>query len=173
MLSERLKKSINEYPDFPKKGILFKDISPIIADPQLFSDLINKISSYPFYKETDAIIAIDARGFIFGSAIAEKIKKPLILARKKNKLPGSLIEESYGLEYGNDSLAIQESSIKNFENFVIVDDLLATGGTAKCVYNMLKKHSKNILALSVIIELISLKGAENFNAPVYSEVKFD
>ncbi len=173
MLSERLKKTIKDYPDFPKRGIIFKDISPIIADSQLFSDLITKISSYPFYKETEAIVAIDARGFIFGSAVAERIKKPLILARKKNKLPGALIEENYGLEYGKDSLAIQESSIKNYNNFVIIDDLLATGGTANCVYNMLKKKSKNIIALSVIIELTSLKGAEKFKAPVYSEIKFD
>ena len=83
MLSERLKNSIKDYPNFPKKDIIFKDISPIISDPILFSDLIEKITKYPFLKNTDAIIAIDARGFIFGSSVATKIKKPLILARKK------------------------------------------------------------------------------------------
>lgn len=173
MLSEILYKSIKDFPDFPKKGIIFKDISPIIADPELFFDLIKKISSYSFYKKADAIVAIDARGFIFGSAIAARIKKPLILARKKNKLPGLIIEESYGLEYGKDSLCLQESAIKNFNNFVIVDDLLATGGTANSVCNMLEKKGKNILALSVVIELTSLKGAKNIKAPVFSEVKFD
>ena len=98
MLSERLRNSIADYPDFPKKGIIFKDISPIIADPELFCDLIEKISKYQFFNKTDAIIAIDARGFIFGSAIAKKVKKPLLLARKKNKLPGTLIKRKYGLE---------------------------------------------------------------------------
>ena len=172
MLSERLKNSIKDYPDFPKKGIIFKDISPIIADPELFSLLIDKVSNYPFYNATDAIIAIDARGFIFGSAIAKAIKKPLVLARKKNKLPGDLIECKYGLEYGTDSLSIQNSSLNSHKRFVIVDDLLATGGTAKCVSEMLKSKNKDILALSVIIELTELKGCENLDMPVYSEVKY-
>lgn len=172
MLSERLKNSIKDYPNFPKKDIIFKDISPIISDPVLFSDLIEKITKYSFLKNTDAIIAIDARGFIFGSSIATSIKKPLILARKKNKLPGLVIQRSYGLEYGKDSLSIQESAIAPYEKFVIIDDLLATGGTAKCVIDMLRSKSKEILALSVIIELCFLEGAKNLDIPVFSEVKY-
>ena len=111
---EKLKKIIRDYPDFPKKGIIFKDISPLLADADLFSELIDKVANYYFFKDTDAIIAIDARGFIFGSAIAKTVKKPLILARKKNKLPGKLIEKTYGLEYGNDVLSIQDSAIIPF-----------------------------------------------------------
>ncbi len=172
MLSDRLKNSIKNYPDFPKKGINFKDISPIISDPDLFSDLIEKISEYPFFKESDAIIAIDARGFIFGSAVAKTTKKPLILARKKNKLPGLVCEKNYGLEYGKDSLSIQKSSILPFYKFVIIDDLLATGGTAKCVIDMLKNNNKDVLALSVIVQLSFLKGAESLGIPVYSEVQY-
>ena len=172
MLSKRLNKSIKDYPDYPKKGIIFKDISPIIADPELFSDLIDKIATYTFCKNTDAIIAIDARGFIFGSALAKTIKKPLVLARKKNKLPGSLLEKNYGLEYGTDCLSIQENSISPFNKFVIVDDLLATGGTAKCLIDMLKGADKEILALSVVIELSELKGADHLGIPVYSEIKY-
>ncbi|MDC3183841.1 adenine phosphoribosyltransferase [Prochlorococcus sp. AH-716-B20] len=172
MLSERIKNSIKDYPDFPKKDIIFKDISPLISDPELFSDLIQKIIKYPFFKTTDAIIAIDARGFIFGSAVAISLKKPLILARKKNKLPGLVMQRTYGLEYGNDSLALQESAIAPYEKFVIVDDLLATGGTAKCVIDMLKSKNKEILALSVIIELTFLEGAKNLDIPVFSEVQY-
>ena len=172
MLTERLKNSIKNYPDFPKKDINFKDISPIISDPNLFSDLVEKLSQYDFFKESDAIIAIDARGFIFGSAVAKTIRKPLILARKKNKLPGLVIEKSYGLEYGSDSLCIQESAILPFHKFVIIDDLLATGGTAKCVIDMLKSNKKDVLALSVIIELTFLEGAKSLGIPVYSEVKY-
>ena len=172
MLSKRLKNSIKDYPNFPKKGIIFKDISPILTNPELFSDLIDKIAKYSFLKSTDAIVAIDSRGFVFGSAIANIINKPLILARKKNKLPGSLIKESYGLEYGSDTLAIQESAIKPFKKFVIVDDLLATGGTAKCVSEMLLKSKKEILALSVIVELSFLKGSDNLDIPVYSEIQY-
>ena len=172
MLSERLKNSIKDYPDFPKKEIIFKDISPLISDPELFSDLIQKIIKYSFLKTTDAIIAIDARGFIFGSAVALSLKKPLILARKKNKLPGLVMQKTYGLEYGNDSLALQESAIAPYQKFVIVDDLLATGGTAKCVIDMLKSKNKEILALSVIIELTFLEGAKNLDIPVFSEVQY-
>lgn len=172
MLSERLKKSIKDYPDFPKKGIIFKDISPIISNVGLFSDLIEKISKYSFFRDADAIIAIDARGFIFGSPVAKEVKKPLILARKKNKLPGELIKANYGLEYGKDSLTIQSSAISSFKKFVIIDDLLATGGTAKCVSEMLKKENKEILALSVIIELTDLRGKDNLDIPVYSEIKY-
>ena len=172
MLSERLKNSIKDYPDFPKKNIIFKDISPILADPKLFSDLIEKISQYPFFETTDALIAIDARGFIFGSSLATFIKKPLILARKKNKLPGSVLEGSYGLEYGRDVLSIQESAILPFKKFVVIDDLLATGGTAKCIIDLLKSKDKQILALAVVIELSFLNGKKNLDVPVYSEVKF-
>ena len=172
MLSEKLKKEIVSYPDFPKKGIIFKDITPILAEPILFSDLIDKLSSNPVFKKADAIIAIEARGFILGSAIANKTKKPLVLARKKNKLPGNLIEKDYGLEYGKDSLSIQESSINSFKKFVIVDDLLATGGTAKCIIDMLKKKDKEVLGLSIIIELAALKGSEFIGVPVYSEIKY-
>ena len=168
MLSERLKNTIKDYPDFPKKGIIFKDISPVIADPDLFSDLIDKISSYPFCKETDAIVAIDARGFIFGSSVAKVIKKPLILARKKNKLPGSLIEASYGLEYGKDSLSIQKDSIELFNKFVIFDDLLATGGTVKCVGSLVKKFDKGITGLSTVVELKELDGRSKLDFPVES-----
>ena len=171
MLTERLRNSIKDYPDFPKEGIIFKDICPILADTELYSDLINKISSYDF-KQADAIIAIDARGFLFGSAVAKTIKKPLVLARKKNKLPGETFEKSYGLEYGEDSLSIQIEAIKPFSKFVIVDDLLATGGTANCVKNILISNNKEILALSVIIELTSLKGKNLLDIPVFSEVKY-
>ena len=172
MLSERLKSSIKDYPDFPKKGIIFKDITPILSDPELFSDLIDKMSKYDFFKNTDVIIAIDSRGFIFGSAIAKIVKKPLILARKKNKLPGLVIEKSYGLEYGKDKLCIQESAISSFKKFVIVDDLLATGGTARCVIDMLKIKKKEILALSVIVELTFLEGSKTLQIPLFSEVKY-
>ena len=122
------------------------------------------------YENTDAIVAIDSRGFIFGSAIANKLKKPLILARKKDKLPGLLIQKDYGLEYGQDSLSLQLSSISNFQKFVIVDDLLATGGTAKCIFDLLSSKNKTILGLHVVIELSALQGKKVLNCPVLSEV---
>ena len=98
-----LRKFIDEYPNFPKKGINFKDILPILKNPEIFKNLINDMSNWSIYDNADAIIAIDARGFIFGAAIAFKISKPLILARKVGKLPGILIENEYSLEYGTNT----------------------------------------------------------------------
>ena len=170
MLADKLKRYIKDYPDFPKKGIIFKDICPILSDPEVFSELINKMSSREIYQNSDAIVAVDARGFIFGSAIANQIKKPLILARKKDKLPGLLIQKDYGLEYGDDSLSLQISSIADFHKFVIVDDLLATGGTAKCIFDLLSSKNKNILGLNVVIELSALEGKKILDCPVLSEV---
>ena len=172
MLTGRLKNSIKDYPDFPKKDIIFKDISPILADPNLFSDLIEKISKTPLLSKADAIIAIDARGFIFGSALAKTIQKPLIMARKKNKLPGKLLEKKYGLEYGEDLLSIQEESLNIYNTFILVDDLLATGGTAKCISDLIESKNKKVVGLSVVIELEELNGKEKLPFEVDSQIKF-
>ena len=167
-----LKEFINEYPDFPKKGINFKDIVPILKNPEIFKNLINDMSNWSIYDDADAIIAIDARGFIFGSAIALNISKPLVLARKVGKLPGILIESEYKLEYGVNKLSIQKNSIEEFENFIIVDDLLATGGTVGCVSKILYSANKKILGLSVVAELKELYGRNCLDFPVQSQIEF-
>ena len=122
--------------------------------------------------DADAIIAIDARGFIFGTGIAIKKSKPLILARKPGKLPGETATKSYDLEYGSNSLSISKESITDFKKFVIVDDLLATGGTASCVADILRDNKKEITGLSVVIELEELNGKDHFSFPVESQIKF-
>jgi len=173
MLSEKLKKEIASYPDFPKKGIYFRDINPVLSNSELLHELIQEMSKLSTFHEADGIVAIDARGFIFGSLIAYKLNKSLILARKRNKLPGEIIEMGYQLEYGDDSLSIQKSALNDLHKFVIVDDLLATGGTAKCVSDLLTSQKKEVLSLVVVIELIELKGRNNFSFPVYSQLKYD
>ena len=172
MLTNRLKKAIKDYPDFPKKGIIFKDLNPIFSDPDLFQDLIEKMSLDSYLKKADAIVAIDARGFIYGAAIANNINKPFILARKENKLPGELIKKNYGLEYGEDTLSLQKSALSKFKNFVIVDDLLATGGTAECIINLLLSENKNVLSLNVVVELNFLQGRNKINCPVNSIINY-
>ena len=169
-MTNYLSSLIKDYIDFPKKGIIFKDILPVLQKPDVFLELINKMSSSEMILNSDAIIAIDARGFVFGSAISFKIQKPLILARKPGKLPGELITKSYSLEYGENSLSIQKSSIKNFKKFSIVDDLLATGGTAKSVAEILMSQEKEILGLSVVVELGDLNGRDKLGFPVISEI---
>ena len=165
---KNLESLIKTYNDFPKKGIAFKDILGIIQDNEVFKELILKMSSNKVIKNSDAIISIEARGFIFGSAISFQASKPMLVARKPGKLPGELIQENYELEYGKNSLSIQKESLKKFNSYAIVDDLLATGGTVDCVANLLKKSEKEVSGLLTVIELLELKGRSRFNFPVES-----
>ena len=169
-MPEHLKTLINDHIDFPIKGIVFKDILPLLQNPEVFSKVIEKMSISTIFKNADAILAIDARGFIFGTAISLFMSKPMVVARKPGKLPGDLIEKSYDLEYGKNSLAIQKDSIKKYKSFAIVDDLLATGGTVKCVSEMLKEFNKEVSGLSVVIELGELQGRDKFKFPVESQL---
>ena len=165
---KKLEDLILTYKDFPKKGIDFKDVLEILQYPEIFNDLILKMSSNEFLKNAEAIISIDARGFIFGSAVALQLSKPMIVARKPGKLPGDILTREYDLEYGKNSLSIQSNALKKFNSFVIVDDLLATGGTVNCVSRMLQDQSKEILGLITVIELNKLKGRSKFDFPVQS-----
>ena len=130
---ESLRKFIDTYKDFPKKGIDFKDVLGIIQEPKIFKELIIKMASSQIIKNAEAIISIDARGFIFGSAISLQASKPMIVARKPGKLPGELFTEDYSLEYGENSLSVQKKALQKYNSFAIVDDLLATGGAILCV----------------------------------------
>jgi len=171
-MNNKLELAIDSYKDFPKEGIVFRDILPILRDPDIFSDLINKMSSNDVLRNSDAIIAIDARGFIFGSAISFNLSKPLIVARKPGKLPGELISKSYNLEYGTNSLSIQEKSLSEYQTFFIIDDLLATGGTINCVKDILNTKGKTITGLSVVIELKDLNAKSKFNFPIESQILY-
>ena len=169
---KKLEELILTYKDFPKKGIDFKDLLEIIQEPEVFNKLILKMSSSQILKKSEAIISIDARGFIFGSAIAFTSSKPMIVARKPGKLPGELVTENYNLEYGENSLSIQKRSLKKYNSFTIVDDLLATGGTVDCVANLLQKNDKKVSGLLTVVELVKLKGRNKFNFPVESSISF-
>ena len=165
---EKLKYLIESYKDFPKEGIEFKDLLGILQEPDVFRDLINKMSESIIIKNSDAIVSIDARGFIFGSAISLYSSKPMLVARKPGKLPGEIEEQKYDLEYGVDSLSIQKKSLDKYNKFAIVDDLLATGGTVECVAKLLKKNNKKVLGLLTVVELMNLKGRERLDFPVES-----
>ena len=167
---KKLEDLILTYKDFPKKGIDFKDVLEIIQYPDIFKDLILKMSSTQFLKNADAIISIDARGFIFGSAVALESSKPMLVARKPGKLPGHILTREYDLEYGTNSLSIQTNALEKFNSFVIVDDLLATGGTVNCVSRLLKDQSKEILGLITVVELKELMGRSKLDFPVESMV---
>ena len=155
---KNLQEFITTYRDYPKKGIEFKDVLGIIQEPKIFQELISKMSSSQIIKNAEAIISIDARGFIFGTAISLQASKPMIVARKPGKLPGELFKKNYKLEYGENSLSINKKSLQKFNSYAIVDDLLATGGTVNCVSSLLEENNKEVKGLLVVVELLELDG---------------
>ena len=167
---KKLEELIPTYKDFPKKGINFREVLELIQYPDIFQELIFKMSTSKFIKNAEAIISIDARGFIFGAALALKSSKPMIVARKPGKLPGELLTRNYDLEYGKNSLSIQKTALKKFSSFVIVDDLLATGGTVNCISKLLLKEKKKIVGFLTVVELKELNGRSKLNFPVESIV---
>ena len=168
---KNLESLIKTYNDFPKKGIAFKDILGIIQDPEVFRELILKMSSNKVIKSSEAIISIEARGFIFGSAISLQTSKPMVVARKPGKLPGELIKENYNLEYGKSTLSIQKESIEKFNSYVIIDDLLATGGTIECVANLIRKSGKKVNGSVTVVELTELHGRCRLDFPIESMLR--
>ena len=169
---KKLNEIIATYKDYPKPGIEFKDVLGIIQEPETFKELIIKMSSSQIIRKAEAIISIDARGFIFGSAISLQSSKPMIVARKPGKLPGEILEENYNLEYGKNSLSIQKKALQRYKSYAIVDDLLATGGTVNCVSKILKRNNKEIEGLLVVVELMKLKGRLKMDFPVESFITF-
>ena len=167
---KKLIELIETYKDFPRKGIEFKDVLGIVQEPKIFKELILKMSSSQIIKNAEAIISIDARGFIFGSAISLQASKPMIVARKPGKLPGELFKEDYSLEYGKNSLSVQKKALQKYKSFAIVDDLLATGGTVKCVSNLLESNGKKVLGLITVVELKELQGRLKLEIPVESMI---
>ena len=165
-----LKEFIDTYKDYPKKGIEFKDVLGIIQEPMIFKELILKMSSSQIIKNAEAIISIDARGFIFGSAISLQASKPMIVARKPGKLPGELFENNYTLEYGENSLSIQKKALNKYNSYAIVDDLLATGGTVNCVSKILEQNNKEVMGILVVVELMKLEGKLKLDFPIESLV---
>ncbi len=163
--NKKLIDSIRNVMDYPKPGILFKDITPLLKDPELFSLLIEKL--YELLKDVDFkyIVSIESRGFILGSALANKMNKGFVPARKKGKLPYKTIQEEYKLEYGYATLEMHIDAIENGDRVVIVDDLLATGGTAKATCNLINKLNGVVACACFAIELKQLKGRE-FLKPV-------
>lgn len=166
-------RAIRNIPDFPKPGIQFKDITPVLGDARLFSASIDLLTASFKPGEVDFVVGIDARGFIFAGAAALKWGAGLVPIRKKGKLPFDTHEEEYDLEYGSNVLAIHVDAIKPGSRVVLVDDLLATGGTAGAAAALVNKIGGNIIEVTFLIELSFLNGRERLrNVPVRSIVRF-
>jgi len=147
-------------PDFPKPGILFRDISPLLANPAAFKEAIAQIESLAQEFDYTHILGIESRGFIFGSALAHHAHKGLALARKPNKLPLASHKELYGLEYGSDSLEIQQSSLPQNAKVLLIDDVLATGGTLVAANKLLRSAGFEVCGAITLLEITALKGKQ-------------
>lgn len=150
-------------PDFPKPGILFRDISPLLSDPTAFKEAIRQLELLTQDLKFTHILGIESRGFIFGSALAHQLHKGFVLARKPNKLPLASHRESYGLEYGNDSLELQQSSLPPGAQLLLIDDVLATGGTLVAANKLVKKAGFEVCAAITLLEITGLSGGALLN----------
>jgi len=172
-MTEKLKQSIRNIPDFPKKGILFKDITTLCKDPLSFQRTVDLLGHRYVGKGIDLVVGVEARGFVIGAALAYKIGAGVVLVRKPGKLPHKTHKTSYSLEYGEDSLEIHQDAIEKGQKVIIADDLLATGGTAGAVLELIKGMGADIVECSFIIELDELNGRKKLGgAPVFSLLHF-
>ena len=168
-----IERAIRNVPDFPKPGIQFKDITPVLADARLFSGSVDLLTQNFQPGMVDAIVGIDARGFIFAAAAALKLNAGFVPVRKKGKLPYKTHEQSYDLEYGTNTIAIHVDALKPGSRVLLIDDLLATGGTAAAADALVKRVGGRILEISFLIELGFLKGREKLkDYPVRSLVVY-
>ena len=168
-----LKTIIRDVPDFPKNGILFKDITTLLARPDIFKRVIDQIADHFQQKKIEKVMGIESRGFIFGAPIAYKLNAGIVPIRKKGKLPYKTVSATYALEYGTDTLEMHEDAISKGTRVLIVDDLLATGGTAKATAELVEKCGGEIVGFAFLIELEFLKGRQNLNGyDILSLIKY-
>lgn len=168
-----LKNCIRNIPDFPKPGILFRDITTLLKDKRAFKQAVNTLVDRYKNKKIDAVVAVEARGFILGGALAHRLGSGFVPVRKKGKLPAQVNSVTYDLEYGTDTLEMHHDALKPNDKVLIVDDLLATGGTVEAVTDLVKQLKAKISGIVFLIELTDLNGKEKLKEyPVYSLIKY-
>jgi adenine phosphoribosyltransferase len=164
---------IRDVPDFPKPGILFRDITTLLKQPEAFRAVIDRLVEHYARERIDQVVGIESRGFILGSAMAYRLGAGLVPMRKPGKLPHKTLKVTYALEYGNDSLEMHEDALSAGTNVLIVDDLLATGGTAGAAVSLARKAGARVVDCAFLIELSALKGREKLQGlPVFSLISY-
>ncbi|WP_338867366.1 adenine phosphoribosyltransferase [[Mycoplasma] gypis] len=171
MDNTELKKLIRTVYDFPTPGIVFKDISYLLANGEALNYTINEMAK--FVEDADIVVGPDARGFLFGTPVAALTKKPFIMVRKKGKLPGPVLSCDYGLEYGRNILEIQDGITKPGQKAVIIDDVLATGGTLEAIIKLLHREKVEVLRVVVLMELDGFDARQRLNVDVESLIKIE
>jgi adenine phosphoribosyltransferase len=159
-VAERVRQRLRDYPDYPRPGILFRDVMPLFQDHVLFSDVIDVFADHATAVGAEKIAGIESRGFLFGVPVGLRLGVPFIAVRKKGKLPGETISAEYELEYGNSHLELQADAVRPGERVLIIDDLLATGGTAAATASLIEELGGTVAALQVLVELAALPGRE-------------
>ncbi len=168
-----LKELIRDIPDFPKKGIVFKDITPLLQNPSGLKEIVNKTTDYYSNKKIDIIVGAEARGFLFGPAVAINLNAGFVPVRKPGKLPYETVSETYELEYGTDTLEVHKDAIKAGDNVLMIDDLLATGGTMAACCKLVESLGGEIAGCAFLIELGFLNGKELLSKyDIFSLVKY-
>ncbi|MBK6265945.1 adenine phosphoribosyltransferase [Marivirga sp. S37H4] len=173
--TEKLNQTIRDIPDFPKPGIIFKDITPVLADPKLVSELVDWFVDKAKEDKIDVIVGVESRGFLFGMLIADRMGIPFVPVRKEGKLPHKTVKYAYELEYGNATMEIHADALKPGQRVMIHDDLLATGGTAEAAAVLVEKLGAKACNFTFLIELSFLEGRKklnSYNESVYSIVSF-
>jgi len=171
--AEELKRYIRDVPDYPQKGIIFRDITPLLGDKNIFREVVDLMSKAWTANPPDLVAAIEARGFIPGSAIAVKLGAGFVPIRKAGKLPWSTVMESYDLEYGTDSLEVHSDAVQPGQKVLIVDDVLATGGTASAAVRLMRKLGAAVVGVQVLIELTYLDGRQRLSdVKLVSEITY-
>ena len=155
-----LRDRVRDVPDFPKPGIVFKDLMPLVADPTYFRETIDRLEELARPKRPDIILGAEARGFIFGGALADRLGCGFVPARKPGKLPWKTVEATYELEYGNDSLQVHADAIREGTRVIVHDDVLATGGTAKAKTELVEQLGGEVVGLLFVVELAFLNGRD-------------
>ena len=155
---ERLRAAVRDVPDFPKPGIVFKDITPVLGDPRLLRDAFEALAERAASLRPDKVVAIESRGFIFGGALAHLLHVGLVPVRKPGKLPWKRVARSYSLEYGTDALEMHEDALRPGQRALVVDDVIATGGTARAVGELIESVGARVAGFSFLIELSFLNG---------------
>lgn len=169
---EDVKRSISAVPDFPKKGIVFRDITPIFYDYKKVQFIIDSIYEFATKLNIDVIVAAESRGYLIGLPLAVRMEKPFVMVRKKGKLPRQTISIDYELEYGKNTLEIHDDSIKPNQRVLIVDDLIATGGTSIAIEKLVEKLKGKVVGHAYLIELEELKGRQKLQGEFFSLVKY-
>jgi adenine phosphoribosyltransferase len=169
---EQLKRLVRDIEDFPKPGILFKDLTPLLRDPAGFGRAVDLLAARYVGKRIDVVVGVEARGFVIGAALAYRLGAGVILIRKPGKLPYKTHKTVYELEYGTDSLEIHQDAIAAGQRVVIADDLLATGGTVNAAVKLVEQQGGDIVECAFLVELLFLNGRDKLKHPAYSLIQY-